>query len=166
MKRDRIVSYDIAKTLFEKGFREKVNYMVYPDNTISTTNLLYDYNSADKSEDKIKTYSAPTLAEVSDWLMDNYNIFIELDYLIMSYNYNGKYKYMVIDTSNEDFGGNVLFRSENSFRTKENALLEAISKVVNKIKPLNINTENTLNEVSIEKNFFNELKRKEKIEVE
>jgi hypothetical protein len=154
MKKSRIVTYDIAKLLSEKGFKEQVCNVIYPDGSIENSPLK-DYNSIDKSNDVIKYYSAPTLNEVADWLMDKYNIFIEIDYLFISYNYSEKYKYIVIDTTNEDFGGDVLFRAESSFATKEMALKEAIRKVLNKFKTTI--EESVDMETAIANNFFKEL---------
>ena len=66
MKKSRIVTYDIAKLLNEKGFKEHVCNVIYPDGSIENSPLK-DYNSIDKSNDVIKYYSAPTLNQVADW---------------------------------------------------------------------------------------------------
>lgn len=154
MKKSRIVTYDIAKLLSEKGFKEQVCNVIYPDGSIEISPLK-DYNSIDKSSDVIKYYSAPTLNQVADWLMDVHSIFIEIDYIIKPYNFDGKFKYMVIDTSKDDFGGDILFRAENSFSTKELALKEAIRKVLNKLKTTI--EESVDMETAIANNFFKEL---------
>ena len=67
--------------------------------------------------------------------MEDYKIFIEIDYLRIPYNYNKKYKYFVIDVDDEDndFGGDVLLKSDNAFGTRNEAIEAALKKLLSKL---------------------------------
>lgn len=130
--RSRIVSYDIAKLLKENGFDEEVYFRIYPDGTLATSGYLCDYNSKEDTYG----FSAPTYSEVIDWFLDAYGIFIEIDYIRIPYNYDKKYKYFVIDVDDEDddFGGDVIIRSENAYGTRDEAIEAALRGLLRKMK--------------------------------
>lgn len=131
--RNNIVSYNIAKLLKENGFDYDVYYRIYPDGKLSTCGYLKDYNN-DENEEPI-VCSAPTYSEAIDWILEDYKIFIEIDYLRIPYNYNKKYKYFVIDVDDEDndFGGDVLLKSDNAFGTRNEAIEAALKKLLSKL---------------------------------
>lgn len=94
---DKFVTFDIAKILNEKGFREKC--LAYYDvldnvgllyNTQYTddispcqyTDLLFSHNSGEGSQTDDSEYcvDAPTISQVVDWLFTEKDIFINIDW--------------------------------------------------------------------------------------
>lgn len=131
-KKNNIVSFGIAKKLKELGFIEDVYFRIYPDGSIATSGYLCDYNSQNT-----EACSAPTLSETVDWFYDNMDIFIEIDYIRMPYNYGKKFKYFVIDITDENgFGGDIIVRSDESFATKDDAIMEGIKHLLTKLEKL------------------------------
>ena len=132
-KKTNIVSYNIAKLLNDNGYNEDVYFRIYPDGSLATSGYLCDWNG-----NFTGAYSAPTLSDVVDWILDKYGIFIEIDYVRISYNFGKKFKYFVIDTSEDSFGGDVLFRSDDAFETRNKAMEVAITKTLEKLRPLEV----------------------------
>ena len=126
-----IVSYKLAELLKKIGFNDDVNHVIFPDNSIDRRESMTNWNA-----DNEVYYSAPTLSQAIDWIYDTYQIFIEIDYIIIPYNYGKKFIYMVIDTDDDSFGGNVIFRSEEPFDTRYEAMENAIHKLANKLNPM------------------------------
>lgn len=130
-KRTNIVSYNIAKLLNDNGYNEDTYFRIYPDGSLATSGYLCDWN-----EKFIGAYSAPTFSDVVDWILEKYGIFIEIDYVRISYNFGKKFKYFVIDINEDSFGGDVLFRSDDAFETRNKAMEIAITKTLSKLRPL------------------------------
>ena len=130
-KRTNIVSYNIAKLLNDNGYNEDTYFRIYPDGSLATSGYLCDWN-----EKSIGAYSAPTFSDVVDWILEKYGIFIEIDYVRISYNFGKKFKYFVIDINEDSFGGDVLFRSDDAFETRNKAMEVAINKTLSKLRPL------------------------------
>ena len=162
-KRTNIVSYNIAKLLNDNGYNEDTYFRIYPDGSLATSGYLCDWN-----ENSVGAYSAPTYSDVVDWILDKYGIFIEIDYVRISYNFGKKFKYFVIDINEDSFGGDVLFRSDDAFETRNKAMEVAIVKVLEKLRPLAVlqkedKTINPKEEFIVEGMEFK--LKKEKIEV-
>lgn len=127
-----IVSYEVAELLKKVGFDEDVYFNIYPDGTLTSNGFLCNYNKTDESP-----FSAPTYSEVVDWLLDKFGFFIEIDYIRMTYNFGKKYKYYVIDTTDENgFGGDLIIRSEESYETRNEAIEHALKKLLKKMLSL------------------------------
>lgn len=94
---DKFVTFDIAKILNEKGFREKclayydvldnvgILYNTQYTDDISPcqyTDLLFSHNSGEGSQTDDSEYcvDAPTISQVVDWLFTEKDIFINIDY--------------------------------------------------------------------------------------
>ena len=130
-KKAYIVSYNLAELLKRIGFNDDVDHIIFPDDSIDKCDLNTNWNESNE------VYcSAPTLSQVIDWIYDVYKIFIEIDYIILPYNYGKKFIYMVIDTDDDSFGGNIIFRSEESFDTRYEAMENAIRKLAIKLNPM------------------------------
>lgn len=93
---NEFVTFDIAKILNEKGFREKclayydvldnvgILYNTQYTDDISPcqyTDLLFSHNSGEGSQTDDSEYcvDAPTISQVVDWLLTEKNIFINID---------------------------------------------------------------------------------------
>ena len=126
-----IVSYKLAELLKKIGFNDDVNHVIFPDDSIDRRESMTNWNA-----DNEVYCSAPTLSQAIDWIYYTYQIFIEIDYIIIQYNYGKKFIYMVIDTDDDSFGGNVIFRSEEPFDTRYEAMENAIHKLANKLNPM------------------------------
>lgn len=162
-KKTNIVSYEIAKLLKENGFNEDVYFRIYPDESIATSGYLCDYNSQNTN-----AYSAPTLSEVVDWIYDNFDVFIEIDYMRIPYSFDKKFKYFVVDLNDDNFGGNILFKSDDAYENKNKAITEALKKFLGKFETVEIVKQIPSNEISKEINILDNIKinvKKEKIEV-
>lgn len=132
-KKNNIVSYNVAKKLKDFGFNEDVYFRIYPDGSIATSGYLCDYNS----KNEFNACSAPTLSETVDWIYDTFGIFIEIDYIRIPYNFGKKFKYFVIDITDENgFGGDIIVRSDDAFETKDDAIIEAINHLFNKLEKI------------------------------
>lgn len=94
---DKFVTFDIAKILNEKGFREKclayydvldnvgILYNTQYTDDISPcqyTDLLFSHNSGEGSQTDDSEYcvDAPTISQVVDWLFTEKDIFINIDW--------------------------------------------------------------------------------------
>lgn len=124
-----IVSYQIAKLLKKYGFSEDVYFRIYPDGSIATSGFLSNYNSHDT-----EAFSAPTLSEVIDWFYEKFDIFIEIDYIRIPYNFGKKFKYFIIDISDDSFGGDILLKSDDAFETRNEAIFYAVKKLLENLK--------------------------------
>ena len=75
-----VVSFEIAKKLKEKGFREKVNAYYGKHENIFDVHPALDMNDADYRA------SAPTISQVLKWLREEKKIFVAIDYYPAGYN--------------------------------------------------------------------------------
>ena len=87
-----VVSFEIAKKLKEKGFRERTLSMYLESVKLPHTPLIYylkDWNKEDNC------YSAPTISQVLKWLREEKKIFIDIR---TSIDLNGKehFSYYII----------------------------------------------------------------------
>lgn len=99
------VDFNLAKKLKEKGFKEKCiayywekinehtpSFVVednMPEDGINLLDLLSNHNQAEWSP----FIDAPTISQVSKWLIDEKNIYIEI------FLYNRKYSYLIKSTT-------------------------------------------------------------------
>ena len=74
------VSFELAKLLFEKNYDENTKFGyngVYEPHHLN----LIEFGSLQRNSELIKgVYSAPTIAEVIDWIFDKYRISIYYNY--------------------------------------------------------------------------------------
>lgn len=127
--RHRIVSYRVAKLLKDVGFDWETYYRIYPDESVATSGHLEDYNAINE----IEACSAPTHSDAIDWVLEEMDCFIEIDYMRINYNYGKKYKYFIINTNDEDtFGGELLYQSNESFETRNEAIEAALIELCEK----------------------------------
>lgn len=122
---DKFVTFDIAKILNKKGFREKclayydvldnvgILYNTQYTDDISPcqyTDLLFSHNSGEgrQTDDSEYCVDAPTISQVVDWLFTEKDIFINIDWscsdaFMFFYTINKKRKnnFKIVDFSDE-----------------------------------------------------------------
>lgn len=172
------VTYEQAIVLKRLGFNMNVNH--YYDNDGELVESLADYNNEDSFNSQETAYddfnhgycdeiscSAPTLAQVRKWILDNHKIFITSDLYFKDYqqgNYsNPEYIYIVVDMRRH----NDAFRihSDNKgmfFRTSEDAISAGIDECL-KILNNKIELYKNLNHIVYEIWSDDYLKNKEEV---
>ena len=104
---------------------------------VSRCQLIRLNNSKSTLGNTIEKFANLTLSETVDWIYDTFGIFIEIDYIRIPYNFGKKFKYFVIDITDENgFGGDIIVRSDESFETKDDAIIEAINHLFNKLEKI------------------------------
>jgi len=73
---NKVVDFSIAKLLKEKGFDEQ-NLTIYQDGEV----LLLRSTISNSQFMTSRNYTAPTIAEVIDWLYEKYSIWIVVDWM-------------------------------------------------------------------------------------
>ena len=87
-----VISFEIAKKLKEKGFREKVNAYYGKHENIFDVHPALDMNDADYRA------SAPTISQVLKWLREEKKIYIMID---RSFSVKNSWHYVICN--NDDF---------------------------------------------------------------
>lgn len=124
--KDLFVTYQAAKLMSEIGFDE--NCIGYYDNqkrfdlSDPISNSTYQSYSSCKGY-----YSAPTLEQAINWLMDNHKIFI-LPHITFDDN-NGHWYYYSINYRKNVKNNNITDGSFNRNQALETAILEALNHI-------------------------------------
>lgn len=142
---DKFVTFDIAKILNEKGFREKclayydvldnvgILYNTQYTNDISPcqyTDLLFSHNSGEGSQTDDSEYcvDAPTISQVVDWLLTEKDIFINIDY---SCSDTFMFFYTIYKKGENNF--KIVGFNEELYVTPQEATLAGIKHALNKL---------------------------------
>lgn len=145
-----IVTYEIGLKLKNLGFKEDVYYNITNSGLLLSNGFLLDWN---QYHSKV---SAPRLSEVVDWLYEKFNIFITFEYLRATVHDYNKFKCIVLDLNKEAYDGDLLFISKTYFKTKEEALVDAIENTINilcNLKKINIDVNKQSNTQSNNENL-------------
>ena len=115
-----VVTFEIAKKLKEKGFREKVNAYYGKHENIFDVHPALDMNDADYRA------SAPTISQVLKWLREEKKLHIEI------YMYHNCYLWEIYNTEiyDADFTQKSEKYSEIEYTTYELAALAGIEYVI------------------------------------
>lgn len=120
------VTYEIAKKLKEKGFREKCLHH-YNNNGILKENYSKCYCSANNIFTD-NTVDAPTIDQVLKWLREEKNLFVDIT--LCAAGYYG-YIYSTVFPKDKDFSDGWIF--EGKYDTYELAALAGIKYVLDNI---------------------------------
>ena len=112
------VSFEIAKKLKEKGFKEKVNAYYGKHENIFDIHPTLDMNDGDYST------SAPTISQVLKWLRKEKKYHVYASYGAVS-----KFRYVIIQLDNED----AKYTIKRHYKTYEDAIMAGINYVINNI---------------------------------
>lgn len=123
------VSFEIAKKLKEKGFREDCIAKVNLDNTITFNHVFgNDIRTVLKCHNKLNPYvDAPTISQVLKWLREEKKIYVMID---RSFSVENSWHYVICN--NDDFE-HLIQQESIPNRTWEQAALVGIEYVLDNL---------------------------------
>lgn len=124
------VSFEIAKKLEEKGFKEKClchyirNDLIYNiESPIANNQLWFCHNQYDNIWHR-DNVDAPTISQVLKWLREKKKYYVYAAYGAVS-----KFRYVIIQLDNED----AKYTIKRHYKTYEDAIMAGINYVINNI---------------------------------
>lgn len=121
----KVVSFDLAKKLKEKGFREKVNaYYGKHEN-------IFDVHPALDMNDACYRCSAPTISQVLKWLREEKEIHISVDITSAGWINNIVIKVKYVEDG--PYWYSKQYRETEFYNSYEEAIIEAIEYVLDNL---------------------------------